>query len=418
MNIKAKIQFFQPHVKLLFPVCMFLCLLLFFILPRIHDVAEASSIVTPSNHTTFSQSYRITDNIVISADIAPPYPAHYYYLELDMPASVSLQFTHAKEGHFQFLFQSLDEHIKYTAKTRKSSYNWTIENLAAGRYYLTVSCSFHTCTEEQYTLSCSYNPLPQTTPTPVPANSPADNQTGSSGTDKDINSTKPDNTTDKNSSLSENKKGRNTKKSKKKKKILMRSLQLKNRKKYLYISHSMKLKPKILPKNTTNQSLRFFSSDTSIARVSKQGCVKALKNGNVTITVKSVDGSHLYATYFLKIKNQKTSGTDISTPSSPEPPLLPDTDEENKSDTPMVSASSIQLSATALTLRVKKSAQIQASVFPSNAENKKLHWKSLNPKTATVRNGKVTANAPGITTIIVSLKSNPSIRASCTITVT
>lgn len=431
MNIRLKA--FQ---LLLFLCPMCLCILLLLSPDNLYEEAAAST-VTPSGHTSFSQSYCLTDNIMISADITPIYNAHYYYIELAEPSSVILNFTHDSQGHFDFCFYSLNENTKYTAAADKSSYNWKIKNLSAGRYYLTVSCTFSTCTQEQYTLLYSRHALAQAASTPAAPNSdtgsssednsaadnfsstpPAAGGNASSSDAKSTSQTSIDNMEDDEkiqvSAIQEEHKKKQTNaktKKSKNKKILIRSLQLKNKKKELYINSSLQLKTDIRPRTATNQSLRFRSSDNRIAHVSKKGTVRALKKGTVDITVKSVDGSRLYATYTLKIKERKISGTDKNT-SDASPPTT-----EKTAEAAPTAAASIRLSNTSITLHVKKTSHIKASVFPSNADDKKLCWKILNPKTASVHNGKVTAKSPGITTIIVSLKSNPSIRASCTITV-
>lgn len=458
MNIKSKIPSFHL-LLLLFPI--FLCILSLLFPDKLQGKVAAST-VTPSGHTSFSQSFCLTYNLMISANITPVYNTHYYYMELAEPASVTLNFTHNSQGHFDFLFYSLDENTKYTAATDKSSYNWKIKNLAAGRYYLVVSCTFYTCTEEQYTLSCSHHTLAQTTSTPAAANPNNGNSVNSNSATDNSSTSHPtaDGSTssfvaetsseiftddeekppsfgnndsssaaqEKNKDKNKNKKTDTKKNNKSKnKKILIRSLQLKNKKKSLYTNSSLKLKPHIRPKTATNQSLRFCSSDNSVAHVSQKGRVRALKKGIVDITVKSVDGSHLYATYTLKIKEQKTSATDktttntdTSTTDTDAPTTTSSTTEpssEQKKKEASITATSIRLSNTSLTLHAKKSTHIKASVLPADADDKNLDWKSLNPQIASVSHGKISANSPGITTIIVSLKSNPSIRTSCTITV-
>lgn len=453
MNNKSKIPAFQLF---LFSFSVFLCVLPLLFPGNLRETVMAST-VTPSGHTTFSQSFCLTNHLMVSADITPLHNTHYYYVELSEPASLAMKFSHDSQGHFDFVFHSLDETIKYTTATDKSSYNWKIKNLPAGRYYLTVSCAFYTCTEEQYTLSCSLSAPAQETPTPA-ANPGTGNSVNhnsatyhpSSGSpDSDGSSSSPDVEVSSEISTDDGEKipssdnadkspviqGKNQDKNKNKKtdakknknstnkKILIHSLQLKNRKKSLYISSFLQLKPHIRPKTATNQSLRFCSSDNSIAHVSKKGCVRALKKGIVDITAKSVDGSHLYATYTLKIKERKFSSTDSSmdTASSSEPSLQKNNNGSTASTPPpqpeKKTGTSIHLSDTSVTLHVKNTARIKACVFPKNADDKKLDWKSLNPGIASVSHGKISAVSPGITTIIVSLKSNPSIRTSCTVTV-
>ena len=59
----------------------------------------------------------------------------------------------------------------------------------------------------------------------------------------------------------------------------------------------------IEPANATNKKLEFTSSNSSIATVNKNtGAIVPLKDGNVTITANTTDGSKLVATYSLTIK--------------------------------------------------------------------------------------------------------------------
>ncbi|OEK08792.1 hypothetical protein A8C32_00500 [Flavivirga aquatica] len=51
------------------------------------------------------------------------------------------------------------------------------------------------------------------------------------------------------------------------------------------------LTKEVFPFNATNQSVRWTSSNTSVAKVSGGGVVTALKKGTATITVKSIDGN-------------------------------------------------------------------------------------------------------------------------------
>ncbi len=84
---------------------------------------------------------------------------------------------------------------------------------------------------------------------------------------------------------------------------------------------------------------------------------------------------------------------------------------------------SVKLNKSKLTLWVDRSygavsAKLKATVNPSNATNKKLTWKSSNPKAATVSaDGKVTAKATGKTTITVTAQDGSKKSASCVVTV-
>ena len=77
---------------------------------------------------------------------------------------------------------------------------------------------------------------------------------------------------------------------------------------------------------------------------------------------------------------------------------------------------SVALNKTTLTLDIGRTSNLRATVYPSNASNKKCTWSSSNTSVATVDgNGKVTAKASGTATITVKT-SNGKI-ATCKVTV-
>ena len=77
---------------------------------------------------------------------------------------------------------------------------------------------------------------------------------------------------------------------------------------------------------------------------------------------------------------------------------------------------SVALNKTTLTLDTGKTANLKATVYPSNAANKKCTWRSSNTSVATVdKNGKVTAKASGTATITVKTSNGKT--ANCKVTV-
>lgn len=72
-----------------------------------------------------------------------------------------------------------------------------------------------------------------------------------------------------------------------------------------------------------------------------------------------------------------------------------------------VSVYNITVSPNAATLDVGETVKITATIYPSNATNKKVNWDSLNPNVATVdNNGNITAIAPGSTSILAASAEN------------
>lgn len=83
-----------------------------------------------------------------------------------------------------------------------------------------------------------------------------------------------------------------------------------------------------------------------------------------------------------------------------------------------VPVTSVSLNKTSLELTEGETAQLNATVLPDNATNKKVTWSSNAPGVATVdSSGKVTAVAPGTATITVTTEDGNK-TATCAVTVT
>ena len=81
-----------------------------------------------------------------------------------------------------------------------------------------------------------------------------------------------------------------------------------------------------------------------------------------------------------------------------------------------ITPTSVALNKTTLTLDTGKTSNLKATVYPSNAANKKCTWSSSNTSVATVdSNGKVTAKQVGTATITVKTANGKT--ASCNVTV-
>ena len=86
---------------------------------------------------------------------------------------------------------------------------------------------------------------------------------------------------------------------------------------------------------------------------------------------------------------------------------------------PYVKVTSVTLSASTLTVRMKDSASLTAQTQPSDATSPRLIWQSSNPAVATVSSsGTVTGVSVGSATVTVTAADNASATASCTVTVT
>ncbi len=110
------------------------------------------------------------------------------------------------------------------------------------------------------------------------------------------------------------------------------------------------------PAAPSNSRLHWSSSNPNIATISRQGIVQALRDGTVTISARSLDGSNLTATRIINISNQPlyVASLDISSPSG----------------------GNFAQPLGALTL--------QAATLPANAANGSLRWWSANPSIASI----------------------------------
>lgn len=132
----------------------------------------------------------------------------------------------------------------------------------------------------------------------------------------------------------------------------------------------------------TKGKITWTSSKKSVATVSSKGVIKAKKKGTAVITAK-------YG------KKKLTCKVTVKQP-----------------------VKSIKLNKTSATLKKGKSLTLKATVFPNNANNKKVTWTSSNKKVATVSSkGVVKAVGNGTATITVKAKDGSGKKATCKITV-
>ncbi len=141
-----------------------------------------------------------------------------------------------------------------------------------------------------------------------------------------------------------------------------------------------------LSEGLKDAKLVWKSSDESIATVDSDGNIKALKEGEVTITVSTEDGK-----YSKSITVTVRPASDVS-------------------------VIKVTISG-AKEVEVGKTIKLTATVTPKNATNKKVTWKSSNRNVATVdSNGNVTGKKAGTVTITVTTEDGGK-TASYTVTV-
>ena len=147
---------------------------------------------------------------------------------------------------------------------------------------------------------------------------------------------------------------------------------------------SISLTANVLPSSTSNKSVTWKSSNTKVAKVNTKGQVTATGKGSAVITCKAMDGSGKTATCKISVT---------------------------------IPVSKITLSKTKATLKKGKSFTLKKTIYPSNAGNKAVVWKSSNTKVATVTQaGKVTAKAKGKAVISCTAKDGSGAKVVCVVT--
>lgn len=142
----------------------------------------------------------------------------------------------------------------------------------------------------------------------------------------------------------------------------------------------------ILPDEATNKNVQWSSSNTNVATVNN-GLVTTIKDGQVTITVTTVDGNK-------KSECLLTVGTGIS--SNP--------------------VTGINIDKTEMTISVGDETTIIANVIPSYADNKTIIWSNGGSDVASVNNGVVTGLKAG-SCVITATTQDGGYSKSCNVTV-
>lgn len=140
------------------------------------------------------------------------------------------------------------------------------------------------------------------------------------------------------------------------------------------------LQATVLPANATDKTVRWASSDESVATVT-DGKVKAVGKGTATITATAGNQS---ATCAVSVQEK------------------------------FIYVESISISNSELTLEIGAKETLTITFNPANATDKTVKWSSQNKDVATVEGGKVTAVAEGTTLIIADVSQ---FRVACSVTV-
>ena len=148
------------------------------------------------------------------------------------------------------------------------------------------------------------------------------------------------------------------------------------------IGSSFKIAPVFYPEDATDTEVSWTSADPKIASVSSDGTVTAIGPGTTAITAAAAGGT--------------ITSKCVVTVLSP--------------------ALAIKISDSRLSLEEGEEATLSASVFPSDATQSTLTWRSDKPEVATVdQDGKVRAVKAGVAVITVSVSE--TVFETCTVTV-
>ena len=137
----------------------------------------------------------------------------------------------------------------------------------------------------------------------------------------------------------------------------------------------------VTPKNASIKSLKWDSSDNTIAKVNNKGQITGIKKGRAKISVSTIDGS---ASASMDVVVRSSSSTKPST---------------------SVGVKTINVYPTSMDLSVGTTGYIDAVVLPENASNNKILYSSSNTKVATV-NKYGTVKAVGAGTAVIKVSSD------------
>lgn len=136
--------------------------------------------------------------------------------------------------------------------------------------------------------------------------------------------------------------------------------------------------------NNESGDFKWTSSDNSVAIVTENGQIEALKEGDTTITLTGDDQIFIY-----KIHVDSLDGS--------------------------VNLTSVKLSSNTISIKMGEEATLKVDVTPSNATNVELSWFTSNEKVATVNNGRVVA--VGLGSCMITVKTSNGNTDTCLVKV-
>ncbi len=161
----------------------------------------------------------------------------------------------------------------------------------------------------------------------------------------------------------------------------------------LTVGGSETLTAAVEPDNASNKEVIWESSNADVASV-ENGRVTAKKAGTANITAVSAENHTMKASCAVTVNAAQNN------------PVISET-----------KVKSVTLNVKKLTLGLKESYTLKATVNPSGVKNKKVTWKSDKPKIVSVKNGKLKALKTGKAKITVTSAADKTKKKTITVTV-
>ena len=168
----------------------------------------------------------------------------------------------------------------------------------------------------------------------------------------------------------------------------------------LTVGQTMKISYEITPATTeTDDTVLFEASDESVATITKDGEITAVREGKTTITVMNSSGDVVKTSEVTvekaKEPEQPTTPGKPERPTTPSDSQTPTTEAKPTTNKTEIKAKSIKIVAKSHLLAVGKKRQLKIKTTPKTVKTAVI-WKSSNKKYATVnKNGKVLAKRAG-----------------------
>lgn len=170
--------------------------------------------------------------------------------------------------------------------------------------------------------------------------------------------------------------------------ILAESISFNTSASKLAVGESLQLTASISPENATIKTLKWSSTNTSVATVDASGLVSVIAQGTTRIIATTTDGSNLSAICDITVEKQ------------------------------FVYVSDLQITPTSERMAIGETIPLNVIIKPSDATNKTIVWSSTNPGVASVsKEGLVTAVSEGEAIIIASSQDGSNLSSTCNVTV-